>query len=110
MEGGETNQLVVLVGSVVEGWAGFARFTTPVLTWFSAPILTRFSAPVLAPAPGLGSAPVLTVCCLLGDVSGKIVEEGKWTDFVVYRGSEGSNGEGEEEDDRGKFKAEHGEG
>ena len=40
---------------------------------------------------------------------GKIVEEGKWTDFVVYWGSEGSDGEREKEDDRGEFEAQHGE-
>lgn len=80
------------------------------MTRFSAPILTWFSAPVLTPAPGLGSAPVLTVCCLLGDVSGgKIIEEGKWTDFVVYWGSEGSDSKREKEKGGGEFKAEHGE-
>ena len=62
MAGRETNQLVVLVRTVVDGWAGWARFTAPILTWFS--------APVLAPAPGLCPTPVLAVCWLLGDVSG----------------------------------------
>ena len=86
----DTNQLV----GVVDRWA---RLTTPILAWFSAPILTWFSAPVLAPAPGLGSTPVLPICSLFGDVSpsGGIIEEGKWTDFVVYWGSEGSDGERE---------------
>ena len=40
---------------------------------------------------------------------GEVIEEGKWADFVVYWRSEGSDGEREEEDDRGEFKAEHGE-
>ena len=37
------------------------------------------------------------------------MEEEKWTDLVVHWGSEGNNGEREEEDDGGEFKAEHGE-
>ena len=101
MGGPETNQLVVLVGGVIGGWAGWtgASDTTP--------ILGGFSAPVLGPAPGLSSTPGLG-SCLGGDVSGGNAMEGeKRADFFACWGGEGSNGEGEEEGD-GEFEAEHG--